>query len=51
MRLFEILLVLSCFALLVDLLFIKRSAKKIGLGLGIGSSVILLVQLFVEGYR
>lgn len=51
MRLFEILLVLSCFALLIDLLFIKRSAKKIGLGLGIGSSVILLVQLFVEGYR
>ncbi|MEC0092192.1 alpha/beta hydrolase family protein [Paenibacillus macquariensis] len=51
MRLFEMLLVLSCFALLVDLLFIKRSAKKIGLGLGIGSSVILLVQLFVEGYR
>lgn len=51
MRLFEILLVLSCFALLVDLLFIKRSAKKTGLGLGIGSSVILVVQLFVEGYR
>lgn len=51
MRLFEILLVLSCFALIVDLLFIKRSAKKTGLGLGIGSSVILLVQLFVEGYR
>ncbi|MGG3308157.1 dienelactone hydrolase family protein [Paenibacillus lautus] len=51
MRLFEILLVLSCFALLIDLLFIKRSSKKTGLGLGIGSSVILLVQLFVEGYR
>lgn len=51
MRFFEILLVLSCFALLVDLLFIKRSAKKTGLGVGIGSSVILLVQLFVEGYR
>ncbi|WP_430134084.1 alpha/beta hydrolase family protein [Paenibacillus lautus] len=51
MRLFEILLVLSCFALLVDLLFIKRSAKKTGLSLGIGSGVILLVQLFVEGYR
>ncbi|WP_339293379.1 alpha/beta fold hydrolase [Paenibacillus sp. FSL W8-0187] len=51
MRLFEVLLVLSCFALLVDLLFMKRSAKKTGLGVGIGSSVILLVQLFVEGYR
>ncbi|MET3942346.1 dienelactone hydrolase [Paenibacillus sp. PvP094] len=51
MRLFEILLVLSCFALLVDLLFIKRSAKKTGLGLGIGSSVVLVVQLLVEGYR
>ncbi|OME92136.1 MULTISPECIES: alpha/beta hydrolase family protein [Paenibacillus] len=51
MRFFEILLVLSCFALLVDLLFIKRSSKKTGLGVGIGSSVILLVQLFVEGYR
>lgn len=51
MRLFEILLVLSCFALLVDLLFIKRSAKKTGWGLGIGSSVILVVQLLVEGYR
>ncbi|WP_440119335.1 alpha/beta hydrolase family protein [Paenibacillus sp. QZ-Y1] len=51
MRLFEILLVLSCFALLVDLLFIKRSAKKTGLGLSIGSGVILAVQLLVEGYR
>lgn len=51
MRLFEILLVLSCFALLVDLLFIKRSAKKTGWGLGIGSSVILVVQLLVEEYR
>ncbi|RAI87241.1 platelet-activating factor acetylhydrolase isoform II [Paenibacillus pabuli] len=57
MRLFEILLVLSCFALLVDLLFIKRSAKKtglgigIGIGIGIGSSVILVAHLLVEGYR
>ncbi len=51
MRLFEILLVLSCFALLLDLLFIKRSAKKTGLGVGIGSGVILVVQLLVEGYR
>lgn len=51
MRLFEILLVLSCFTLLVDLLFIKRSAKKTGVVLCIGSSVIFVVQLFVEGYR
>ncbi|MEK3877830.1 alpha/beta hydrolase family protein [Paenibacillus sp. FSL M7-0420] len=51
MRLFEILLVLSCFALLADLLFIRRGAKTTGLVLGIGSSVILVVQLFVEGYR
>ncbi|MGO4697872.1 alpha/beta hydrolase family protein [Paenibacillus sp. 2TAB26] len=51
MRLFEILLVLSCFALLVDLLFIKRSAKKTGLVLCIGSGVIFVAQLFVEGYR
>jgi predicted dienelactone hydrolase len=51
MRLFEILLVLSCLALLLDLLFIKRSAQKIGLGLCIGSSVIFAVQLLVEGYR
>ncbi|MFE0554966.1 alpha/beta hydrolase family protein [Paenibacillus sp. NPDC058910] len=51
MRLFEILLVLSCFALLVDLLFMKRSAKKTGWGLCIGSGVIFVVQLFVEGYR
>jgi len=51
MRLFEILLVLCCFALLVDLLFIKRSAKKTGLVLCIGSGVIFVVQLLVEGYR
>ncbi|WP_405113152.1 alpha/beta fold hydrolase [Paenibacillus sp. FSL K6-1217] len=51
MRLFEVLLVLSCFALLADLLFVKRSAKKTGLVVGVGSSVILLIQLFVEGYR
>jgi len=51
MRLFEILLVLSCLALLLDLLFIKRSAQKTGLGLCIGSSVIFAVQLLVEGYR
>ncbi|CAI6046498.1 hypothetical protein PAECIP112173_01217 [Paenibacillus sp. JJ-100] len=51
MRLFEILLALSCFALLVDLLLIKRSAKKTGLGVGIGSSVILVAHLLVEGYR
>ncbi|OAB38742.1 Platelet-activating factor acetylhydrolase plasma/intracellular isoform II [Paenibacillus macquariensis subsp. defensor] len=51
MRLFEILLVLCCFALLVDLLFIKRSAKRTGLVLCIGSGVIFVVQLFVEGYR
>lgn len=53
MRLFEILLVLSCFALLADLLFIKRSAKKtgLGIGIGIGSSVILVAHLLVEGYR
>ncbi|OPA73617.1 Platelet-activating factor acetylhydrolase plasma/intracellular isoform II [Paenibacillus selenitireducens] len=51
MRLFEILLVLSCLALLLDLLFIKRSVKKTGLGLCIGSSVIFVVQLLVEGYR
>ncbi|MEK4661046.1 alpha/beta fold hydrolase [Priestia sp. FSL H7-0729] len=51
MRLFEILLVLSCFALLLDLLFIKRGAKKTGLGVGIGSGVILVIQLLVEGYR
>ncbi|MCP1184149.1 alpha/beta fold hydrolase [Paenibacillus sp. 1781tsa1] len=51
MRLFEILLVLSCFTLLVDLLFIKKSTKKIGLGIGIGSSVILVAHLLVEGYR
>ncbi|OBY81536.1 Platelet-activating factor acetylhydrolase plasma/intracellular isoform II [Paenibacillus sp. KS1] len=51
MRLFEILVVLSCLALLLDLLFIKRSAQKTGLGLCIGSSVIFAVQLLVEGYR
>jgi predicted dienelactone hydrolase len=51
MRVFEILLVLSCFALLVDLLFIKRGAKKTGLVLCIGSGVIFVMQLFVEGYR
>ncbi|WP_314589133.1 alpha/beta fold hydrolase [Paenibacillus terrigena] len=51
MRLFEILLVLSCLALLLDLLFIKRSAQKTGVVLSVGSSVILAVQLFVEGYR
>ncbi|MFD2115802.1 alpha/beta hydrolase family protein [Paenibacillus yanchengensis] len=51
MRLFEILLVLSCLALLVNLLFIKRSTKKIGLVLCIGSGLIFVVQLFVEGYR
>ncbi|WP_018758070.1 alpha/beta hydrolase family protein [Paenibacillus terrigena] len=51
MRLFEILLVLSCLALLLDLLFIKRSAQKTGVILSIGSSVIFAVQLFVEGYR
>ncbi|MEK4852076.1 alpha/beta fold hydrolase [Paenibacillus sp. FSL H7-0756] len=51
MRLFEVLLVLSCFALLADLLFIRRGAKTTGLVLGIGSSVILAVQLWVEGYR
>ncbi|WFR61364.1 dienelactone hydrolase family protein [Paenibacillus amylolyticus] len=51
MRLFEILLILSCFSLLADLLFMKRKAKKIGLGVGIGSGVILVVQLLVEGYR
>ncbi|WP_227011425.1 hypothetical protein [Paenibacillus lutimineralis] len=51
MRLFEILLVLSCFALLLDLLFIKRSAQKTGVVLSIGSSVIFTVQLLVEGYR
>ncbi|KJB88036.1 hypothetical protein AZ66_09715 [Paenibacillus sp. E194] len=51
MRLFEILLVLSCSALLLDLLFIKRSAQKTGVVLSIGSSVIFVVQLFVEGYR
>ncbi|WP_213649435.1 alpha/beta fold hydrolase [Paenibacillus sp. J23TS9] len=51
MRLFEILLVLSCFALLLDLLFIKRSAQKTGVLLSIGSSVIFVVQLLVEGYR
>ncbi|WP_337031887.1 alpha/beta hydrolase family protein [Paenibacillus illinoisensis] len=51
MRLFEILLVLSCLALLVDLLFIMRNAKRTGLVLCIGSGVILVVQLFVEGYR
>lgn len=51
MRLFEILLVLSCFALLLDLLFIKRSAQKTGAVLSIGSSVIFAVQLLVEGYR
>lgn len=51
MRLFEVLLVLSCFALLADLLFIRRGAKTTGLVLGIGSSVILAVQLLVEGYR
>lgn len=38
-------------ALLLDLLFIKRSAKNTGLGLCIGSSVIFVVQLIVEGYR
>ncbi|OME87779.1 Platelet-activating factor acetylhydrolase plasma/intracellular isoform II [Paenibacillus sp. FSL A5-0031] len=51
MRLFEILLVLSCFALLVDLLLMKRGAKKTGHVLCIGSGVIFVVQLFVEGYR
>ncbi|WP_342478108.1 alpha/beta fold hydrolase [Paenibacillus sp. FSL H7-0350] len=51
MRLFEILLVLSCFTLLADLLFIRRGAKTTGLVLGIESSVILTVQLWVEGYR
>ncbi|UNK16098.1 Platelet-activating factor acetylhydrolase plasma/intracellular isoform II [Paenibacillus sp. N3/727] len=51
MRLFEILLVLSCLALLLDLLFIKRSAQKTGVILSIGSSVIFAIQLFVEGYR
>ncbi|WP_246072948.1 alpha/beta hydrolase family protein [Paenibacillus dokdonensis] len=51
MRLFEILLVLSCLALLLDLLFIKRSAQKTGVLLSIGSSVIFVVQLLVEGYR
>lgn len=51
MRLFEILLVLSCLALLLDLLFIKRSAQKTEVGLCIASSAIFVVQLLVEGYR
>ena len=51
MRLFEILLVLSCLALLLDLLFIKRSAQKTEVGLCITSSAIFVAQLLVEGYR
>ncbi|MBU5351467.1 dienelactone hydrolase family protein [Paenibacillus barcinonensis] len=51
MRWFEVLLVVSCVALLTDLLFIRRSAKRTGFVLAIGSSVILVVQLLVEGYR
>lgn len=41
MRLFEMLLVLSCFALLIDLLFFKRIAPKTGIVTCIASTVIL----------
>ncbi|WP_248061824.1 alpha/beta hydrolase family protein [Paenibacillus silvae] len=51
MRLFEILLALSCFALLIDVLFVQTNARKTGLVLTIGSTVIFLIQMFIEGYR
>ncbi|MGF6354756.1 putative dienelactone hydrolase [Paenibacillus sp. 4624] len=51
MRLFELLLTLSCFVLLIDLLFVTRNAKKTDMALGIGSSILFVVQLAVEGYR
>lgn len=51
MRLFELLLTLSCFVLLIDLFFVKRNVKKTGLALGIGSSILFVVQFVVEGYR
>lgn len=51
MRLFEVLLVLSCFSLLADVLFVKRAAVKTGMALSIGSIVILVIHLLIEGYR
>lgn len=51
MRLFEVLLTLSCFVLLMDLWFVKRNAKKTDMALAIGSSILFVVQLVVEGYR
>lgn len=51
MRLFEILLTLSCFMLFIDLWFVKRNTQKIGVALGMVSGVLLVVQLLAEGYR
>ncbi|PYE50353.1 dienelactone hydrolase family protein [Paenibacillus barcinonensis] len=51
MRLFEMLLVLSCFALMMNVLFVGRNTKKTDLAIAMGSSVIFVVHLLSEGYR
>lgn len=51
MRLFEILLVFSCFALLSDLWFYKSITRKTSTVICMASSIILIVQLCFEGYR
>ena len=51
MRLFEILLVVSCFTLLLSVWFLKKIPQKVAIILCAVSSSILAIHLFFEGYR
>ncbi|SMF91924.1 Platelet-activating factor acetylhydrolase, isoform II [Paenibacillus uliginis N3/975] len=51
MRLFELMLVIFCFVMLFYLLLVKKTPRKISASIAVASAVVLLVQLFMEGYR
>ncbi|NKI20203.1 acetylhydrolase [Paenibacillus dendritiformis] len=51
MRLFELLLVLSSFALLLSIGCSGRLGRRIAWGAGLGSAALAVLQLIFEGYR
>ncbi|RUT35890.1 Platelet-activating factor acetylhydrolase plasma/intracellular isoform II [Paenibacillus zeisoli] len=51
MRIYEIILLISCLALLQYLIFFKKSEKKVGLVLSLAVLVDSIIQLSWEGYR
>ncbi|MNH77459.1 isoform II [compost metagenome] len=51
MRIYEIILLISCLALLQYLIFFKKSEKKTGIVLSLAVLVDSIIQLSWEGYR